>query len=403
MRLPFQRRKSSEKHDAAVVRNEYYEDISARLGIFQVILYLSLFAFVVLSFAKNTNLITYQNFYYFFKDLGASAESVDTVNADAVSYPAADEQSFALYRNGLAVAGNNAVTVFTSTGRQTVSQSIRYKNPVALGSGKYLLVYELGGTQYSLYNSYTQIYEGKSDFPLYGAAISKEGTYALVSRSEQYTSVVSLYSSRFSLLNRYNKNGYVMDVALNEKGTQLAMLTSSVKDGLFETSLTLYEPRKNDEGISTSLGSCVALSCEFSANGSIQALCEDRICFVSGDGTLVGEYFFEGRQIVSAELGLHGAAICLKSSALSMENTVVVFDKSGKALYHNDVGERVEELRLFEESLFLLTSNGVSRLDLRSETMQSVPCQVENRHILAVNADEILLCSPQRAEYVDFD
>ena len=38
-------------------RNEYYENISANLGIFQVILYLSLFAFVILSFAKNTTVL----------------------------------------------------------------------------------------------------------------------------------------------------------------------------------------------------------------------------------------------------------------------------------------------------------------------------------------------------------
>ena len=48
-------------------RNEYYENISVGLGILQVILYLSLFAFVALSFLANTNLITYQNFITSFK------------------------------------------------------------------------------------------------------------------------------------------------------------------------------------------------------------------------------------------------------------------------------------------------------------------------------------------------
>ncbi|MBR3894740.1 MAG: hypothetical protein IKJ35_06285 [Clostridia bacterium] len=399
----FSQKKNAKQPICETARNEYYESVSARLGIFQVILYLSLFAFVVLSFAKNTNLVTYQNFYYFFKDLGASAESVDVVGADTVSYPAADEQSFTLYRNGLAVAGNHAVTVFTATGRQTVSQSIHYKQPIAIGSGKYLLVYELGGTQYSLYNSYTQIYEGKSDFPIFGATISKEGMYALVSRSENYTSVVSLYSSHFSLLNRYNKNGYVMDVALNEKGTRLAILTSSVKDGLFATELTLHEPRKGDQGVSLSLGNCMALSCGFSASGGIQALCEDRICFVSSGGTLESEYRFEGMQLASSELCADGAAICLRPSAVSEENTVIVFDKNGKSLYYEALKERVKELRLYGNSLFLMTANGVSRLQLKNGSQSFLECNVEKKHILAVNQDEVLLCSGQRAEYLRLD
>jgi hypothetical protein len=308
-----------------------------------------------------------------------------------------------LYRNGLAVAGNQAVTMFSATGRQTLSQSIHYKQPIAIGSGKYLLVYELGGTQYSLYNSYTQIYEGQSEFPIYGATISKDGIYALISRSEKYTSVVSLYNSHFSLLNRYNKNGYVMDVALNEKGTQIVMLTSSVKDGLFETELSLYEPRTGEGGVSLPLGNCVALSCGFSASGGIQVLCEDRLCFVSKNGVLEQEYLFDGKSIAAAELCGDGVAICLRASESSAENDVVVFDKNGKTLYHEDVGERVEEIRIFERSLFLTTANGIFKIDLRSQTKVFLPCQTEKKHLLAVNANEILLCSPQKAEYIYFD
>ena len=159
--------------------NDYYESVSERYGVAQVILYMALLAFVSISLLSNTGLITYQNLYYFFKDLNASAETVDVLHTDAVSYPTDVSQSFALYRQGLAVAGNTSVTVFTATGRQVLSQSIQYQNPVAVGSGKYLLVYELGGTQYSLYNSYTQIFSGRTQEPLRGAAVSSSGMYAL--------------------------------------------------------------------------------------------------------------------------------------------------------------------------------------------------------------------------------
>ena len=72
-------------------RNEYYENISAGLGIVQVVLYLSLFAFVVISFLTNSNLITYQNFYHFFQDLNASAERVDIFSHDSLSYSTDEE------------------------------------------------------------------------------------------------------------------------------------------------------------------------------------------------------------------------------------------------------------------------------------------------------------------------
>ena len=188
-------------------RNEYYENVSAGLGIVQVVLYLSLFAFVVLSILSNTNLITYQNFYHFFQDLNASAERVDIFTHDSVSYATDEQQSFTLYRKGLAVAGNTGVTIFSATGRQLVSHVIQYNDPVAVGSGKYLLVYERGGKQYSLYNANTQMHVGETEYPITGAAVSDSGMYALISSASDANSAVYLYNNRFALINIYKNIG----------------------------------------------------------------------------------------------------------------------------------------------------------------------------------------------------
>ncbi len=383
-------------------QNAYYESVSAKLGIFQVVLYLSLFAFVVLSFLRNTELITYRNFYYFLKDLNASAETVDVFETDSVSYPAADSQSFALYRKGLAVAGNDALTVFTATGRQTLSQSLQYRDPVAVGSGKYLLVYEMGGTQYSLYNSYTRLYTGKSDYPLFGATVSDSGSYALISRSEQYNSVVSLYNSNFSLMNRYNRNGYVMSVSLDEKGTRLAILTSSVEDGLFSTSLSLHVPREDGEGITVKLGDAVGLTCAFTASGGVNVLCKDGWRFVDGDGSVRHEYFFAGEEIVCAELCADGASVVLRETPISQKNQVIVFDKNGNLLYNKEVTETVTQIAKSGNGVFLVHNGGIDRIDLQSEAVTRYERTTEGRKILAIREDEILICSPQKAEYLRF-
>ena len=268
----------SKKDDAItpeMPQNAHYEAISSRLGILQVVLYLSLFAFVVLSLITNSELVTYRNFYYFFKDLNASFESISVYGEESVSYSTADEQSFVIYRNGLAVAGNNSVTVFTETGRQTLSQTISYKNPVAEGAGKFLLVYELGGTHYSLYNSYTQIHSGISEYPIQTVSVSDSGMYAIVAASEEYTSVVSLYNSNFSLVNRYNKNGYVMDVDLDAGGSQIAILTSIPKEGLFYTELLLHQPGSGNEEIIVPIGNALALRCAYTEAGDVGVLCSN--------------------------------------------------------------------------------------------------------------------------------
>ncbi len=402
VKLSFDRWKRKRTIAENVPQNEYYESLSARLGILQVILYLSLLAFVVLSVIGNAGMITYRNFYYFFKDLNASIESVDVLSTDSVTYQTADEQSFALYRKGLAVAGNRSVTAFTATGRQTLSQSIHYQNPVAVGTGRYLLVYELGGTQYSLYNSYTQIHEGKSDYPIYGACVSDSGMYALISRSEQYTSTVSLYSSNFSLLNRYNKSGYVMDAAINEKGTLLAILTSSLKEGLLETALSLHVPRSGESGVTTRLSDSVGLSCAFVDGKRISALCTDSLVHLNEKGEITDSYSFEGREPTCARLTEYGAVLAHKGASIGEKNRVLAFDKSGKIVYNEIVQDAVRELDRTEESVLWLTGQGIECLELSSGKLDFHPCDTDEKRLLAVTGSEAMLCSPQKAEYIRF-
>ncbi|MBQ8416058.1 MAG: hypothetical protein IJX13_04055, partial [Clostridia bacterium] len=274
-------------------RNEYYENISARLGILQVILFLSLFAFVVLAVLANTNLITYQNFYYFFQDLGASAETVDVFNADSVSYLTAEEQSFTVYRKGLAVAGNHSVTLFSATGRQLLSVSVNYQNPKATGAGKYLLVYESGGTKYSLYNSNIQTPSGESAKPIVGAAVSDSGMYALISEGTDSTTLVSLYNDRFALINQYRKSGYVMGAAINASGDRIAILTSSSSGASLSTALMLAEPGKGEAIAETVVGNTSGILCTFTSSGNVGVFCSGGVTYLDPKGKIFVQEDFE--------------------------------------------------------------------------------------------------------------
>ena len=403
-------KKSNKKEVAPIVdsrsgsgeMNDYYEAISERCGIFQVILYFLLLAFVALSLISNTDRITYQNFYYFVKDLGAMAEQVDVLHTDSLSYPTDASQSFSLYRKGLAVAGNNSVTLFTANGREIFSKNIRYQNPVAMGSGKYLLVYELGGTQYSLYNSYTQIHTGRTNAPIRGAAISSSGVYAILTQTAQSPSVVELYDSDFAILNRYTYSSYVGDMAISEKGSYLAVVLSATDNGSFYNLLRVYEPGKTEIYSEARFGNGMAHSLSFTDSGDLVTLCSGGVCFASPKGKILAEYSFDGQVLQCAEVGQWGCVAVLKKNRNSPENTVIVFDKKGEVRYNETVDEPIGSASLYKSTLFLKLSDGVARCDLASKTVQRISCETDYRAMLVVDEANILLCSSKKAVYYRF-
>jgi hypothetical protein len=383
-------------------RNEYYENISTKLGILQVVLYLSLFAFVCLAFFANTNLITYQNFYHFFQDLGASAEKVDLFSADSVSYPTDEVQSFTLYRKGLAVAGNTNVTVFSATGRPLISHQINYQNPVAVGAGKYLLVYEKGGKQYSLYNANTQMYAGESEMPINGAAISDSGAYALISSSKTSTSSVYLYNSRFAPVNAYHRSGYVMGAALSADGKRIALLTLSANAGVEQTTVTLAEVGKTVPLAETVLDGSMGVDCAFTSSGMLAVLCGNGIAYLDEKGAQKEFYDFEGKIPTMSSVGTDGIAVCLKKNTISPKNIVIVFDKNGKMVYNETVGERLCDLAYAGRAVFWTTDRGIYRLELADQGVAFTECATDGRRLLAASEGEALLCSPQKAFYISF-
>ena len=384
-------------------QNEYYESVSSGLGIVQVVLYLSLLAFVVLSFLRNTDLITYRNFYYFIKDLNASAKTVNVWNTDSVSYPTDDKQSFALYRKGLAVAGNNSVTVFTATGRQSISQSISYRNPVAVGTGKYLLVYDLGGTEYSLYNSYTQIFSGETDYPISGAAVSESGTYALITEASEINSVVTLYNSSFERKSAYPKKGYVMDVAISSDGEQIAMVTSTVANGSFHTELTVCKVGEKTERAKLKISDSLALSCIFTEKNTVSVLCSGGVYTFTADGKRLGSHGFGGDTVAAYAITDSGIAVALKTLGTSEKKHILVFDKRGELICNENAPKQVDAMVRQGDTVYLQTAYSVIKLDVNTRKFTERICQTAQRKILAVSESEILLCSPQKAVYLNFD
>ncbi len=383
--------------------NPYYEAVSDRYGVAQVVLYLVLLAFVAVSFLGNTGLITYENLYYFVKDLNASAEQIDVLRTDALSYPASESPSFTLYRQGLAVAGNTSVTVFSAGGRQTVSSTVQYQMPTAVGSGKYLLVYDLGGTSYSLYNSYTQIHAGTTAAPIRAAAMSESGTYAIVTESATHASCVDLYDSDFRQINQYTYRGYVTDLTLQAKGSYLAVLVSEAQDGAFSTYLRVYEPGKGTLFSEATVGSGLGLRCGFTESGDVAVLCGDGIRFLTVRGKTTAEYSFEGNLLTAFDLNENGCMAVLKKNRNSNENYVIVFDKNGEMVYNDLVGWIVEAAAMGERSVFLLNGERIQRIRWDRDEIEEKSNGEGTVRALAVSDDRLLLCSTKRAVYCKFN
>ena len=194
---------------------------------------------VVLLFGGKS--LSYDNVYYMFRDIGYIS-SFSESRPEALNYSKPiSNQFFVTYKNGIAVASDSEIKFFTATGRVTLTEGSKYVNPIISCSDERALIYDGGRGEFAIYNSFTELYSEKLEHPISLACMSRDGSFAVVTRSNKYSSVVRMYDSDFSLVREYFKNDYVISIAFSENGTNLAVASLDASSGESVTTINIIK------------------------------------------------------------------------------------------------------------------------------------------------------------------
>ena len=113
-------------------RNAYYDGISNIYHSLFLVLLAALLVFVIVAMLCNIELFTYENFYYLAKDISAASDLL-AGSGNVINYEtSARNQTFALYRGGLAVWGGFGPAAFHGHGPRNAEFLARlYKSRAA--------------------------------------------------------------------------------------------------------------------------------------------------------------------------------------------------------------------------------------------------------------------------------
>ena len=404
-----QKEKILRHEDFARAGDTYYATVSARFKVAQRVLVLLLVVFLLFSIFTNIKEITYGNLYYFVRDFG-NAVDMESTNYETLSYDVYRDQTFSLYRGGIAAVSPSNVSVFTATGRRTLKSRSDYVVPYAVASSEYLLVYDISGNSFSLYNSFSKVHTENFDYPITDAAISDSGVFALLSRSSANKSAIYVYNDNIKLIGKYPKNLYALDLSIDKDGERMAVVYYDVGDGRGRSTLVVYDisEREAENGrelnedrilFETEVNYLFPLSCSFTDEGKLTFITSGSIMIFDKKYELFDKYEYSG-EISAVYTGENGAAVALRSGALNDINKIIAFDKNGKLLYNEIVRESVREISLLEKYIFIRSEVGVSRLDSEDGELESYECQ--SGRMLVYDESTAIICAESKAVYIKF-
>ncbi len=385
--------------ESAKPKNKYYLSVSRRYNFAKYAVLIVLMCFLVISLMANRDNITYENFLLLIKDVNLAAQNANK-SYETITYSEDSEQTVTRYKNNLVVAGSSGIKIFSGTGSQVYSGNEKFSKPHAASSDKYLLVYDFGGTRFSLYNTFTSVFSDSFDYPITDGAISDSGTFALVTRTKEYNYAVMVYSKNCNLINRYRGNEYVIDVAISDDGKRIAVAKVDSEGGYYNTTLMLCEPGSEDVIQTLTLSRVFPVRCAFSDDGNLALLCDKEIFFYDKNGSLRGNYPISG-ELNSIACQGDFVALSVADNAIQSDNTVIVLDYKGNVKYEGDVFARISDIELFDGRLFVLTDTDIRRIELPDGKEYTKQVQGYSKELVVFSRDDVMLCTSTKAEHID--
>jgi len=376
----------------------YYATVSASYKISQRIFVLLLVIFLIFSLITNFREITYENFFYLLKDFSAAVDTEDSVY-DTLSYDSNTRHFFCLYRGGLAVVNPSNISVFTATGRQTLKSTSKFSSPCVVSSDKYFIIYDTSGTTFSVYNSFSRIYNETLDYPVTNAAFDDNGNMLIITKDTSHKSIVYLYDKNFKRVAMIPYSEYAFDVAINGEYDKMAVSYYGIGNGSGRTEIVARTLSNIKEEFAT-----ISVDGEFLLDSGFIA--DERFAVITDRSIKIYDKYFEeieafeyNNALVSGyEISEQGIAVSYTENS---QNIAIVFDKSGNLLYNEVINDNIKDIGIFDDNVFLRTDTGVKRINVKTHKEDFLVSG--QGKMLIYSADTVLVCGDSKAEYLVFD
>ncbi|MBR4895975.1 MAG: hypothetical protein IKZ41_06080 [Clostridia bacterium] len=380
--------------------NRHYAKVAKRYAAAGILCMILFVAYLLGLIVFGSEYITYDNMRYLIRDFGTAAgESAREFGK--IVYNGSSDTVFAYFRGGAAVCSPDTYRYFDKNGTQIIADPLNYADPVLAPSEKYMLVYDMGGTGYAVYNQLTGIVSKETEGKIIAADIADDGSLALVTRSKDTKFVVELYNAAFNKTMEVYKDGYVLGVAMAPDGKQFLVASAVQASTDFNCEIQVCE-RGSDEPVSKeTIAHAMPLAVRATDDGYL-VLCDTAVYYYSRYGTVTKTVSLAGMTLKYADECGGRIALVGQVNALGSEHRVLVLAKNGEPLYDDTMRLRVSGIRMArgDDALcYLVISDGVIRVAPDSSLAQESPESGDILDVIPLGAGA-LLCQKNAAYQV---
>lgn len=258
-------------------------------------------------------------------------------------------RNFSLLNGVPAYCSDTTIAVLNQNAGKYQENQHSYASPSMKLNGGYGIVYNIDATGYTIFKRDSIVYTGSAEEKIYAGDIATNGVYALLTRSDDYLSKLTVY--RTDNLEKYEysfADYYVNTVSINNEGSRAILSGVSARNGGMISVIYILDFTQNTYMQKYEADETFIYDVCYLNNGSAVAVGDKMAFFINVEDGRKTDVPYSARTLTTYTMKRdYGLMLSLSLNPDGRECSILTVNEKGEAAERINTGEKVLSMDIF--------------------------------------------------------
>lgn len=263
--------------------------------------------------------------------------------------------------------------IYTADGGLIDTRQHAYSNPLFETEGKKALTYEQGGKKFRLDNKHKKVYEKELDESIIFARLSKDGYAAVVTSSDTYACVLTVYDDSGEEKYKILSVDRIFDVCFTENSKGCIVTSADGKEGTMVIKCSYFNFDSKEAKWTTDNIDTFIVKSYYTSEDGIFIIGDDKCMYYDNKGQMLSEYVYKD-ELKEYSYYDGKAALIFENSQKRQTSLVMLKGPSADAV-ETSFEDGLKYAWVTDNYVYVMTSKVLASYSFSGKEVNSIPVE----------------------------
>ena len=291
-------------------------------------------------------------------------------------------------------ASDMACGVLNKSAYKVREESHNLNCPRLKSAGIRAILYDVGGKKFRIESVVRTLHEAKCENNILAADILDNGTYSLITESQNYLSECTIWSRKNTEKYKYYFSEiYASSIALNPQGNKAAVGGVSIGEGNTNSSVYVLNFKSEKPEHIFKLEDNIITDLKYFSNGNILAIGNNYLCVINPKTGKIKKLSYNNQFLKDYSFNEEwGLCYCLSASeGTSSDDEIYLIDTSGELKSHFETNQNSKSICHTKHRIFVLSDDKLIVYSIDGKFQGYLKVKDIYRKVIANSSSEVYL------------